>query len=222
MRKLLENVMEKRFYNDRKDGSCRLTPTEDQPVCSSGNKLTEQLVKEYLDSIGDNSFYALKYFMAEVLCLVTAILQIVLTDKVRKYRLTVVITTISFQFLSHTFLNYGNLETLSKDPLRRDDALMKTFPILTSCTFDQMYGTGGKKQKINVRILLCCLCLYFYPIIQGHVCPSQQHRPPEVLLLPLVLADLPGHGHLPPPALQTGSLRHPLLPVLRHQQTMGR
>ena len=47
-----------------------------------GNKLTEELAKEYLDSIGDNSYYALKYTVAEVLCLITSILQIVLTDEV--------------------------------------------------------------------------------------------------------------------------------------------
>ena len=47
-----------------------------------GNKLTEELAKEYLDSIGDNSYYALKYTVAEVLCLITSILQIVITDEV--------------------------------------------------------------------------------------------------------------------------------------------
>ena len=47
-----------------------------------GNKLTEELAREYLDSIGDNSYYALKYTVAEVLCLITSILQIVLTDEV--------------------------------------------------------------------------------------------------------------------------------------------
>ena len=48
----------------------------------TGNKLTEELAKEYLDSTEDNSFYALKYTVAEVLCLVTSVLQIFLTDKV--------------------------------------------------------------------------------------------------------------------------------------------
>ena len=52
-------------------------------LSKSGNHLTEELAKDYLDSIGDNSFYALKYSVAEILCLVTAILQIVLTDKVK-------------------------------------------------------------------------------------------------------------------------------------------
>ena len=50
-----------------------------------GNQLTEELARDYLDSIGDNSFYALKYTVAEILCLVTSILQIVLTDKVKNF-----------------------------------------------------------------------------------------------------------------------------------------
>ena len=53
---------------------------------SSGNKLTNVLAISYLDSIGDNSFYALKYIVAEILCLVTAVLQIILTNKVTTYR----------------------------------------------------------------------------------------------------------------------------------------
>ena len=51
-----------------------------------GNQLTEELARDYLDSIGDNSFYALKYTVAEILCLVTSILQIVLTDKVNTWK----------------------------------------------------------------------------------------------------------------------------------------
>ena len=51
----------------------------------SGNQLTDKLATEYLDSIGDNSFYALKYTVAEVLCLVSSIVQIVFTNKVRSY-----------------------------------------------------------------------------------------------------------------------------------------
>ena len=47
-----------------------------------GNQLTEQLANDYIDSIGDNSFYALKYTVAEILCLVTAILQIIFTNEV--------------------------------------------------------------------------------------------------------------------------------------------
>ena len=175
MRKLLENVMEKRFYNDRKDGSCRLTPTEDQPVCSSGNKLTEQLVKEYLDSIGDNSFYALKYFMAEVLCLVTAILQIVLTDKVKRYRSIVVITRISFQFLQYssvqpipplTFIKYGSnaLDQLFQDPVSYFPLtwqIERALPIVANCTIDETYGAGGGKAIYRVRTLRSCLFLYW-------------------------------------------------------------
>ena len=55
MRKLMENIIEKRFYNDNKEGTCRLTPSEfDQPICSSGNRLTEQLVKaRYIKNIGN-------------------------------------------------------------------------------------------------------------------------------------------------------------------------
>ena len=41
------------------------------------------MAKDYIDSIGDNSFYALKYTVAEILCLVSAVLQIVLTDEVK-------------------------------------------------------------------------------------------------------------------------------------------
>ena len=175
MRKLLENVMEKRFYNDRKDGSCRLTPTEDQPVCSSGNKLTEQLVKEYLDSIGDNSFYALKYFMAEVLCLVTAILQIVLTDKVKRYRSIVGVTKISFQFLQYssvhplpplTFIKYGSnaLDQLFQDPVSYFPLtwqIERALPIVANCTIDETYGAGGGKAIYRVRTLRSCLFLYW-------------------------------------------------------------
>ena len=56
--------------------------TECLEMYSSGNKLTDVLAISYLDSIGDNSFYALKYIVAEILCLLTAILQILLTNKV--------------------------------------------------------------------------------------------------------------------------------------------
>ena len=52
---------------------------------SLGNKLTHELAKNYLDSIGDNSFYALKYIVAEIMCLVTSILQILLTNKVTTF-----------------------------------------------------------------------------------------------------------------------------------------
>ena len=54
-------------------------------ILFSGNQLTDKLATEYLDSIGDNSFYSLKYTVAEVLCLVSSIVQIVLTNKVRSY-----------------------------------------------------------------------------------------------------------------------------------------
>ena len=57
-----------------------------------GNQLTEELARDYLDSIGDNSFYALKYTVAEILCLVTSILQIVLTNQVTTERNILMVT----------------------------------------------------------------------------------------------------------------------------------
>ena len=37
MRKLLENIKEKKFYDDQKEGTCRVSPSDlDHPVCSSG------------------------------------------------------------------------------------------------------------------------------------------------------------------------------------------
>ena len=58
--------------------------------------------------------------------------------------------------------------------------------------------------------------------IEGDLCASQQHRPPEVLPVPLVLVDFPGLGDRPPPPLQTGSLPPPFLQILHLHQTMGR
>ena len=140
----------------------------------SGNKLTEDLAQEYIDSIGDNSFYALKYFMAEALCLVTAILQIVLTDKVKKTMSLVAITRRLFQFLQYssvppgpplTFIKYGSnalsqlfhSDTYEYFPLTRE--IEKSLPIRASCTFNETYGAGGAKEIYRVRTLRSCLCL---------------------------------------------------------------
>ena len=107
MRKMLGNLKEKRFYNENKTERKRQSPNSlkiykksgeavrlteilrnfvMQKILFSGNQLTDKLATEYLDSIGDNSFYVLKYTVAEVLCLVSSIVQIVLTNKVRSYR----------------------------------------------------------------------------------------------------------------------------------------
>ena len=85
MKSMLAELLDRpKFFNDRNDAICRMTMDFDNtPLVNSGNKLTEELARNYLYSIGDNSFYALKYIVAEFLCLLSSILQIILTNKVR-------------------------------------------------------------------------------------------------------------------------------------------
>lgn len=47
-----------------------------------GNKLTAELAKNYIDSLGDNGWYVTKYCVSEVLCLLVCGLQVVFTDMV--------------------------------------------------------------------------------------------------------------------------------------------
>ena len=42
--------------------------------------MTGELAKNYLDSVGDNDYYVLKYNLAEWLCLLSCLLQISFTD----------------------------------------------------------------------------------------------------------------------------------------------
>ena len=117
--------------------------------------MTEELAKEYLDSLGDNSFYALKYILAEILCWVTSVLQILLTNEVTVRKYHQILSNI-FQFLNKSFLNYGSsvLFELSKDPFNRTDPMVRTLPIVTMCSFKNAFGTGGEELDINAICVL--------------------------------------------------------------------
>ena len=58
--------------------------------------------------------------------------------------------------------------------------------------------------------------LNIYILFEGHLCASQQYCPPEVLSVPLVLADIPGDLLLPSHPLQARPLPPPCLQGLRH------
>jgi hypothetical protein len=79
MKQMLSNLLEKpKFFHENKDGMCRISNLSQGAgyhVCSSGNSLTEELATNYIDSIGDNSYYAFKFSIAEWLCLLVCFVQ---------------------------------------------------------------------------------------------------------------------------------------------------
>lgn len=89
---------------------------------------------------------------------------------------------------------------MAKDPLERNDPMMQNLPIVTSCTFYK-YGLGGGKEATQV-----CHEKSSYPRLNysllGRLCSSQQHCPPEVLPVPLVLVPGPGLCDHWPPGVQ--------------------
>ena len=111
MRQMLANVMEApKFFHDSKNVNTRqtttnlsnLTLTRQVDLESSGkklervyiflslvnirslqgNKLTGELAKNYIDSLGDNGWYVTKYCVSEVLCLFVCAMQVGFTDMV--------------------------------------------------------------------------------------------------------------------------------------------
>ena len=188
MKAMLAKLLDRpKFFNDRKVVTCRDTVFFDNysPLTNSGqqtlswsvvkylnnyyqgNQLTEQLAKDYLDSIGDNSFYALKYTVAEILCLVTCILQIILTDEVTTSSKVIFQFMFSFlplfQFLNNNFLKYGSsvMSHLSEDPYNRTDPMATTLPIVTMCTMSESFGTGGRGRTIDVRTVFLAASMQF-------------------------------------------------------------
>ena len=110
MRQMLANVMESpKFFHDSKNVNTRQTTTnlsnltlKQVDLESSGkylervyiflslvnirslqgNKLTGELAKNYIDSLGDNGWYVTKYCVSEVLCLFVCMMQVGFTDMV--------------------------------------------------------------------------------------------------------------------------------------------
>jgi len=148
MKQMLSNLMEKpKFFNENKEGECRTASfaqskgesEHELHLCSSGNSLTEELAKSYIDSIGDNSYYSFKFSIAEWLCLLVCFVQISLTDA----------------FLNSSFLSYGSdiINDISIDPFTRTDPMERTLPIVTLCTLPK-YGTAGHKETTTAICVL--------------------------------------------------------------------
>ena len=146
MKQMLSNLLEKpKFFNENKDGECRVSTlaegAEDNEIhlCSSGNTLTKDLANSYIDSLGDNSYYAFKYSIAEWFCLLVCFVQITLTDA----------------FLNSSFLAYGSavINDANKDPFNRIDPMERTLPIVTMCTISK-YGTAGHAETTTAICVL--------------------------------------------------------------------
>ena len=131
MKQMLSNLLQKpKFFHENKDGTCRISTGSQGAgyhVCSSGNTLTEELGLNYIDSIGQNSYYAFKFSMSEWLCLLVCFVQFALTNA----------------FLNNNFMDYGS-SVLNEFFTNQTGAkpMMRTLPIVTLCTLSK-YGTAG-------------------------------------------------------------------------------
>ena len=142
MQQLLKTILQKpKFFNENKDGTCRISSGSQGAgyhVCSSGNSLTEDLAKNFIDSIGTNSFYAFKYSVAEFLGFLICLIQLLLTDK----------------FLNGNFLKYGT--NVLHDAFSSDlntQPMDRTFPIVTLCTLAH-YGPAGGTESTEAMCVL--------------------------------------------------------------------
>ena len=142
MKQMLSNLLEKpKFFHENKAGMCRVSNGSQgggYHVCSSGNSLTEELAHNYIDSIGNNSYYALKYSVSEWLCLLVCFLQIYLTD----------------EFLNNNFLSYGSSymnEFMANQT--SSNSMSKTLPIVALCTLPK-YGTTGHPETTEAICVL--------------------------------------------------------------------
>ena len=142
MKQKLSNLLEKPNFFDENDGKvCRISDSIEgtEELCSSGNSLTKELASNYIDSIGDNDYYTLKFSIAEWLCLLVCFVQIWLTDA----------------FLNSSFLAYGSaiINDVNKDPFNRIDPMERTLPIVTLCTLPK-FGTAGHLETTSAICVL--------------------------------------------------------------------
>jgi len=138
VKQLLNSILEKpKFFHENKDGRCQISVGSQGGVhhlCSSGNSLTKELAINYIDSLGSNEFYALKFSICEWLCLLVCFVQIYMTDG----------------FLNNNFLNYGSSYLTGNSD---HNSLMRTLPLVALCSLPK-YGTGG---HMEVTEAICVL-----------------------------------------------------------------
>lgn len=86
-----------------------------------------------------HTFYALKYFICEALCLVNVVGQMYLMNK----------------FIGNEFFDYGSrvLEFSELEQTNRTDPMIYVFPRMTKCVFHQ-FGPSGDIQKIDAFCIL--------------------------------------------------------------------
>ncbi|KAK8740964.1 hypothetical protein OTU49_002798, partial [Cherax quadricarinatus] len=103
------------------------------------DKKKENIIKYLKESQGLNMNYFAVYFMCEVLNLVNVVGQMFLMNL----------------FLGGFFMKYGIkvIAFFAADDLKRNDALMETFPRMTKCFF-HMFGSSGEIEKKDVLCVL--------------------------------------------------------------------
>ena len=144
MKQKLTNLIEHPdFLGDKKgDRECKLSGSVEltaDVLMPSENPHTAELASNYLDSIGDNAYYALKYSLAEWLCLLVCFVQFSLTDK----------------FLNGSFATYGSavMHEINMDPDNMLDPMQRTLPIVTTCTLPK-FGQAGHRETTQAICVL--------------------------------------------------------------------
>ncbi|CAG0923005.1 unnamed protein product [Notodromas monacha] len=106
------------------------------PIVEEGTKESRKklLIEYFNNNLHSQNFYALRFFLCEVLNFVNVIGQIYFMDT----------------FLGGEFTTYGSdvLRFQEQEPEERTDPMSKVFPKVTKCTF-HTYGVSGTVQKID-------------------------------------------------------------------------
>jgi hypothetical protein len=99
----------------------------------------ETLVRYMKDTFHMHNFYAIKYFLCDILNFVNVIGQMYLINK----------------FLGGVFLNYGSevLKWSESEPEDRTDPMIDVFPRITKCTFHK-YGPSGTIERHDAMCVL--------------------------------------------------------------------
>lgn len=99
----------------------------------------ETLVKYMKDTFHMHNFYAIKYFVCDLLNFINVIGQMYLINR----------------FLGGVFLNYGSevLKWSESDPEDRTDPMIDVFPRITKCTFHK-YGPSGTIERHDAMCVL--------------------------------------------------------------------
>jgi hypothetical protein len=99
----------------------------------------ETLVKYMKDTFHMHNFYAIKYFVCDILNFVNVIGQMYLINR----------------FLGGVFLNYGSevLKWSEAEPEERTDPMIDVFPRITKCTFHK-YGPSGTIERHDAMCVL--------------------------------------------------------------------